>query len=117
MDEPELESLLSLATFFSRDFERCFIHENRINIDYVDSNADLFYSRYSALVNAFYDCRESERSGESVRRSRVIFVSIFFTWLRVKLFSLRCAWMRDSFLPFYDREDYDLQFWECLVEK
>jgi len=123
MDELEFNALTSLATSFSRDFESCFLSsDNRVNFDYVDSNAELFYSRYSSLVNAFYDGGGAERTSGvggdcGDKRSRVIFVSIFFTWLRVKLFSLRCAWMRDAFFPFYDQEEYDLHFWTSLLDR
>lgn len=101
----ELSAIYEMARRYSDEFKTVFCEEGKLVPAYVSANESLFMSRYAALISAFSE----------VSQQRSMFLSIFFTWVKVELFIYRYEWTRDSFLPFYDHKSCDDIFWNSLL--
>lgn len=101
----ELGPVVGFARRFTRDFKDVFCNDGKLEKGYIAANESLFFSKYSDLI---------ERSSDfDVKRS--LFISIFFTWLKIELFINRYEWMCESFLPFYEAKEWDDIFWNSLA--
>lgn len=94
------------AKQYSSDFISVFCEKGKIVAEYVSANESLFLSKYSSLIGRFYDGSDGRRS---------MFTSIFFTWVRIELFLYHYEWMRDSFMPYYEKKEWDEVFWSSLI--